>query len=366
MTKRGLRNGLRAGLLMLVLALGGCGSGNDADTRSHSAASGDGAGGGVNNQAAVTEAAPEAKAASAEVGNSASKMDVDEAGLGAEGGNTGAQEMAAGPGEADAISKKLVYHASFEMEVEDYESASSKVEDTVRAAGGYIVQFTESASEEARGGTFTFKVPAQGFSSLLAKLEKIPHASMERSLKGFDVTEEYVDLEARLGAKELLETQYAAFMKKATKASDLVAFANELNKVQEEIERIKGRMRYIDQNVRYSTIEMHLYQSGGAGGLEKKESPSLVGRAGDALSGTLSGLSAFAQWLFVFFAGALPFLFLAGVALAVFLLLRRRGQQRSRRPDPDNGAAAIPLSNPPLPSGEDDLREGSSEEDGQR
>ena len=61
------------------------------------------------------------------------------------------------------------------------------------------------------------KVPANGFSSFIDRLENIAHESLQRSIEGQDVTEEYIDLESRLKAKQIMEEQYVAFMKKRPK-----------------------------------------------------------------------------------------------------------------------------------------------------
>lgn len=147
------------------------------------------------------------------------------------------------------------------MEVADYGAAQTEVRNMITLAGGYIIEFSENMSEYEQGGTFILKVPASGFSSFLNNLEKVKHEKLQRSIQGQDVSEEYVDLESRLKAKQMMETQYIDFMKKATKPADLVQFANQLGAIQEQIEQIKGRMRYIDQNVSFSTVELRLYQT---------------------------------------------------------------------------------------------------------
>ncbi|MFD2879453.1 DUF4349 domain-containing protein [Paenibacillus rhizoplanae] len=58
-------------------------------------------------------------------------------------------------------------------------------------------------------------MPAAGFSPFLNNLEKIKHEKLQRSIQGQDVSEEYVDLESRLKAKQMMETQYIDFMKKS-------------------------------------------------------------------------------------------------------------------------------------------------------
>ncbi|GGF92413.1 hypothetical protein GCM10010912_41760 [Paenibacillus albidus] len=227
------------------------------------------------------------------------------------------------------LNKKLIYHANLDMQVQDYAKAQTKVRSMVTLANGYIIEFTENVSEYEQGGTFTLKVPASGFSSFLSNLEKVEHVALQRSIQGQDVSEEYVDLESRLKAKQLMEIQYTEFMKKATKSADLVAFANELGSIQEQIEQIKGRMRYIDQNVSFSTVELRLYQTDDTLSVKQKEEQGpLMERASEALQGTLKALSVAFQSLFVFLAAALPVLIVGGLVLAVVLWYRKRATQR--------------------------------------
>jgi hypothetical protein len=227
------------------------------------------------------------------------------------------------------LNKKLIYKANLTMEVEDYAAAQSEVRNMITLAGGYIIGFTESMSEFEKGGTFVMKVPAAGFSPFLNNLEKIKNEGIQRSIEGQDVSEEYVDLESRLKAKQLMESQYIEFMKKATKSADLVAFANQLGAIQEEIEQIKGRMRYIDQNVSFSTVELRLYQTDKSiADIQKKEQGPLLSRASDALTSSLHALSVMFQWLFVFLAAALPVLIVAAIILILVLWLRKKVKRK--------------------------------------
>lgn len=227
------------------------------------------------------------------------------------------------------LNKKLIYHANLTMEVEDYGKAQTEIRNMVTLAQGYIIEFNENMSDYEQGGTFIMKVPASGFSSFLNNLEKVNHEELQRSIQGQDVSEEYVDLESRLKAKQLLEAQYIEFMKKATKSSDLVAFANELGSIQETIEKIKGRIRYIDQNVSFSTVELRIYQTEESMVVKNQEEQlPLLERASDALKGSINAVSIMFQWLFVILAGALPILIGGGIILAIVLVSRRAMRQR--------------------------------------
>lgn len=235
---------------------------------------------------------------------------------------------------AEALNKKLIYTANLVMRIQDYSVAQSEVRDLVSLSGGYIVEFSENQSTHEVGGTFIIKVPANGFSSLLGGIEQIKHESFQQSIKGQDVSEEYVDLESRLKVKELMETQYTEFMKKATKTTELVTFANELGEIQEDIELIKGRMRYINNNVAYSTVEIRLYQQDGIvdPALVDKEQVPLFERANDALKGTINVLTLLFQWIVVILFGALPVILVGGVIwLSLWLVGRNKVKPKANR-----------------------------------
>ncbi|MEK3966078.1 DUF4349 domain-containing protein [Paenibacillus sp. FSL H7-0323] len=324
-------------LLIFAVVLAGCGSGDNNSAADKLA--GDG-GNTSNSAAATTEQSSKAtladKSTSAEAETAAGGNEAPvEKGLTSENTDQGNAGFT-GSDVVEGLNKKLIYHANLTMEVEDYGKAQTEIRNMVTMAKGYIIEFNENMSQYEQGGTFILKVPASGFSPFLNNLEKVKHESLQRSIQGQDVSEEYVDLESRLKAKQLMEAQYTEFMKKATKSSDLVAFANELGSIQETIEQIKGRMRYIDQNVSFSTVELRVYQTDESLAVkEKAEQGPLLERASDALKGSLNALSVMFQWIFVILAGALPILIGAGIILVIVWFARkniraRREQQTQR------------------------------------
>jgi len=235
---------------------------------------------------------------------------------------------ATGNDEAAGFNRKLIYHANLVMPVEDYSKAQTQLRDLVALSGGYILQFSENASTGERGGTYTIKVAAKGFVALLDGLEKIS-PSLQRNVQGQDVTEEYVDLESRLKAKQLVESRLLSFMEKAVKTDDLLAFSNELSKVQGEIEQLKGRMRYLDQNVAYSTIELRMYQqTANKPLLADPNVLSLQERIARAWYSSLNVLAAVLQGILVFFAAALPVLAVLAIITIPIWVYRRKKQQQ--------------------------------------
>ncbi|OKP75501.1 hypothetical protein A3842_19620 [Paenibacillus sp. P3E] len=327
------------GLIVFAIVLAGCGAGSNNDSASRSEMKADNSStaegfDGAADQNTSANAAPKDQAVSAAAEAPAAEGDKGGGGSSAV-SNTDAARAAEGTAGftgndvVAGLNKKLIYHASLTMEVTDYAKAQTEVRNMVTLAEGYIVEFSENTSEYEHGGAFILKVPASGFSSFLDHLEKIKNVKLQQKIQGQDVSEEYVDLGSRLKAKQLMEGQYIEFMKKATKSADLVAFANQLGAIQEEIETIKGRMRYIDQNVSFSTVELRLYQTEESVDIAKtKEQGPLMDRASDALRSSLHALSVMFQWLFIFLAAALPVLIVAAVVVVIVLWVRKRNKSR--------------------------------------
>ncbi len=267
----------------------------------------------------------------------------------------------------DGSGRKVVYRGTVTLEAVDFAEALTQLQNAIHQSKGYILAFQDIQSPYENGATYTIKVPAAGFMSFIERIGKIENTHFERQMSGTDVTEEYVDLESRLKAKQVVEGRLLGFMEKATRADDLVNFSQQLGSVQEEIERIKGRIRYLDQNVAYSTIELRLYQPLEPSAFAKAEKDPLFSRMSDALGGSTKAVLNGLQGLLVFLAGALPVLLvLAIVGLpAAWIVKRRSSAGRIASPAaPAERArhAAPPLSPKPEESPASSEIQGQSEQ----
>jgi len=321
-------------LLVLALVLAGCsGSSNDANSSGAANSAADmefsAASSGSNGGSAAAEAGGDNAAAS-------QTADTDQgAGM----------DSLLGTAE-DGFSRKVVYRGSVTLEAVNFGEAVTELQNAIHQSDGYILSFQDIQSPYENGATYTIKVPAAGFMSFLDRIGSIANTHFERQLSGTDVTEEYVDLESRLKAKQVVEARLLGFMEKATRADDLVNFSQQLANVQEEIERIKGRVRYLDQNVAYSTIELRLYQPLEPSASANAKNGPLLKRMADALGGSAKAVLNGLQGLLVFAAGALPVLLvLAVVAVPAVWVMRRRaaaGRTAANAPRPEPSVPSVP------------------------
>jgi hypothetical protein len=240
-------------------------------------------------------------------------------------GGTGFVPIAEGD---TGINRKVIYKAQVTMKVPKFESADEELRNAIHQSGAYVLQFSNSMDANEKGAAYVIKVPADGFSSFIDQLRKI-EKDLQLQMEGSDVTEEYVDLTARLEAKKTVEARLLAFMDKAKGSDDLVKFSSELANVQEQIEQIKGRMRYLDQNVAYSTVNLRLYEGTADTVVKENQAEGLGERLTGALTGSAHALGQFGQALLVFIAALLPVVAVAAVVgIPVYVIIR--GRQRAQ------------------------------------
>jgi hypothetical protein len=228
--------------------------------------------------------------------------------------------------------RKMIYKANVQVEIEQYARARSALTSLVTRYQGYILSSSDYETDKEKGGSIVVRIPQAGFSSFLDELDKLATKIPVRSIEGQDVTEEYVDLDSRLKARQAVEARLLQFMAEAKKTEDLLKISADLAKVQEEIEQIKGRMRYLDENVSYSTIAITLVEKKVTATLDDVTDASVWEQARLTFHQSLLAILSFLKWLVVLMAGAIPvLLFLAVPGVPLFLYLRR---QRNRKQSP--------------------------------
>jgi Domain of unknown function (DUF4349) len=157
--------------------------------------------------------------------------------------------------------RRILRQAMVELTVADIDRGVPRVMDVVEAAGGFVAG--TDAQTDATGtfrATLTAYVPTDRFAHALAGLDSLGRIT-RRQISGHDVSEEFVDLEARVRNLERHEGQLLAFMARAQKVSDLLSLENELARVRGEIERLTGRIRFLRARTDMATIQIGLVRT---------------------------------------------------------------------------------------------------------
>lgn len=235
------------------------------------------------------------------------------------------EELADEQSEVIPTNRKIIHRAELQLNVKNLESTQLTIEKKVSEYGGYIVvSNVHRESEESISARLTVRIPEQNFQKFLTDAEGEAAEVLNRNVTGEDVTEQYIDLESRVKSKRKVEERLLEFMGKAEKTEDLLKISSDLSKVQEEIELIVGKIKYLENQTSFSTIEIAMYENSViVPGLDNKNLDTWE-KTKKQLATSTNLIFAAGSGLIVFFIGNLPVLvFLLLVGIGIHYIVKR-------------------------------------------
>ena len=103
------------------------------------------------------------------------------------------------------------------------------------------------------------RIPSENFEQLISAIESGGDEIMHKSVQTRDVTEQYTDIETRLANKRGYLKRYKELLGKANTIKDILSIEEQIRPLEEEIESQEGRLRYLSDQVAFSTLNMTLY-----------------------------------------------------------------------------------------------------------
>lgn len=151
----------------------------------------------------------------------------------------------------------IIKTGSLAMVVNNVNEALGKIAAFATNNKGFVVYSNVDEHEFTPFGTITIRIPSEIFDKGVSELKQLGEVKSE-SVNGQDVTEEFVDLESQLKNLRAAESQFLEIMKKAVKIEDVLAVQRELTQIRAQIEQIQGRMKYLTESARLSTLTVTL------------------------------------------------------------------------------------------------------------
>ncbi len=223
---------------------------------------------------------------------------------------------------ATTTERMVVRTASLDLVVPDTEKALDDVQAMARELGGYVVSVEAYQYQEGRQATVTLRIPAENLDTALDRLRAMATTVRRESVSGQDVTDQYVDLESRLRHLEAKEKQLLEFLDRAEDTEAVLAVYEHLSATQAEIEQVKGRMQYLENQAALATVTVSLTPDVMAQPLETGgwNLPATVRSAVETL---LNVLEFFVKALIYIVIVVLPALILVALPIfGIFLLVR--------------------------------------------
>jgi hypothetical protein len=217
-------------------------------------------------------------------------------------------------GNEASISQQIIKNGHLRFETDDLEATAAKIHEGIKKYKGQIQSDTETSDNYALSRIVVIRIPSAGFENFINQVSTgVKHFDV-KEISSQDVTEEYIDIDARIKAKKVLETRYFELLKKANKVTEMLEIEKQISALREEIESQEGRLRYIKSRVAMSTLSIEFYKNIESGG---GSTVSYGSKMGNAIKSGFNSLSTFLLELLNIW----PFIL---IFVIVFILIRKK------------------------------------------
>jgi len=254
--------------------------------------------------------------------------------------------------------QKVISDAQMEIEVGggEFETTFEQALLLADRYGGYVISSSAYAGgdeQDMQSGVIAIRVPASAFSRALSDAAKLGEVR-NRQIQTQDVTEEYVDLEARIANSEAHVQALLALLAKADTVDDILRVQQVLTGAQQQLEELKGRLRYLEEHTSYATLTLSIYEAGAV--IAETSEWGFTGALKDAVRNLVRAVNAIVRALGVLVPVVIVLAIIAYVVYRTWRYASRRRREREAaryqpRPEGWGGVGNVqPTSVQPVPS----------------
>lgn len=242
-----------------------------------------------------------------------------------------------GKGEAaqiDVQEQLIIRTGELALVVEDTEQVLQAISALAEGQDGWVVRSNVyQRADDALAGTITIRVPVERFQEAMSAIQEMALEVTQASQESQDVTEEYVDLRARLRNLEATAERVRGFLDDADDVEDALAVNQELSRLESEIEALTGRIQYLEQSAAFSTITAHLTPDELSQPIEVGgwRPTGIVREAVETLIRGLQILATVLIWLAIVFLPLALIVLLPLIAVVFFIRRRRQAQEEANQ-----------------------------------
>lgn len=162
--------------------------------------------------------------------------------------------------DVEVTERKLIKNGRIGFQTDDLGKTHQSILSITKKYNAYIASDNETKYYEQIQHNIVVRIPAKEFDKFLVDISKGIEEFDYKEITSQDVTAEYLDLQARIKTKKELESRYLAILQKANTVTDLLEVERQLAEVRGEIESMQGRLKYLKNQVSFSTLSIQFYK----------------------------------------------------------------------------------------------------------
>lgn len=164
--------------------------------------------------------------------------------------------------EVTAPERMIVKQGSIRFETSNAQETRKNIATSIKKLNGYLSQDSSTVYGNQTEYTIEIRVPAKNFETLLEGVTATATKVDNKNISALDVTEEFIDVEARIKTKKEIEERYKELLKRANSIDDILRIERELGTLRADIESFEGRLKYLKSRVSLSTLSVTFYEKG--------------------------------------------------------------------------------------------------------
>ncbi len=154
--------------------------------------------------------------------------------------------------------RMVVKNSNLSLQVKKVNESIKLITDYTNSIGGYMVDTNLSSPEEAPYGSITIRIPQEKMDEALSYFRSLAVKVVSEQIYGYDVTDEYVDIEARLNTLLANQKRFKEIMDQASNPDDILKIQQQIFSLQDQIDSLRGRQKYMEQTAKMSKITVYL------------------------------------------------------------------------------------------------------------
>jgi len=226
--------------------------------------------------------------------------------------------------QADVENRLVIQESNLSLLVEDVVEVRNKILDYTKTNGGYMVSSNVSNPQDTPTATLKIRVPAEKLDSALDFFHSLSVKVVSENLTGRDVTDQYVDIDARLKTLQNTKERFESILSQAVEIDDITNLTQRILSVQNQIDSLKGQQNSLEKNAQLAKLTIYLSTDELALPYAPSETfrPNVIFKlAIRSLVGSLRSLATYAIWIGVYSVVWVPAL---GILLAVKMWRKRK------------------------------------------